>query len=743
MATLVLSAVGQVIGGPVGQVIGAIVGSVIDRAVIGGGKSRREGPRLADLAVQTASFGEPLPLVYGKSRIAGNIIWSSGLIERSSTSTSGSRKTGRTTTTNYSYFASFAVTLTGRAILRVERIWADGKLIRGSATDALSVGGQVRIYTGDEAQKADALLEAALGVNYAPNNRGVACAVFEELPLTEFANRVPNLTFEVVADEATECTQAKVTADLVRRAGVRDVAVAGLPTLCDAVVLADANGVRSTLEAMSALMPARAVATQSGLQFSPFEPLTPRVLQFTEWGASKENSAERQIPSRQRTAAHELPSEVEVRHIDSTRDYQAGVQRARRPKGGGKRQIDLPIVMDGSRAKRLAETMLARVWRERDRLLVRVPLARLDVQAGDVVELEGEDTIWRVTEKVMEEGGFTLSLIPLRLADLQSQAVADGGIQIGQVIAPHGPTVAHVMDLPPIEPSVPTTGRVLIAAAGASAGWRQASVWASPDSGVNYAQVAAVSLPTVMGSAVTALAAGSTSVWDLRNIVEIDLLSGSFELLSRTSAEVLAGANLACLGNELIQFTTVEPLSATRVRLRGLLRGRRGSEAFAGLHQVGERFVLLDPLPVDRDFPSLGLLGQTLLYKAPSPQQSLGDVAAQSLLYEARALRPLSPVHLSAVAGSGGDTVCAWVRRSRAGFDWIDGVDAPLAEDAETYQVAILVNNVVVRETTVSAASYTYPVAHRTADAVSGPLTFCVRQMSAQVGAGAASYLPL
>ena len=55
MATLVFSALGTLVGGPLGGAIGALVGHQIDGAIIGRGM--REGPRLKELPVTTASYG--------------------------------------------------------------------------------------------------------------------------------------------------------------------------------------------------------------------------------------------------------------------------------------------------------------------------------------------------------------------------------------------------------------------------------------------------------------------------------------------------------------------------------------------------------------------------------------------------------------------------------------------------------------------------------------------------------------
>lgn len=51
MATLLLTVVGQAIGGPIIGAVGSIIGQTIDRAIFK--PKGREGPRLTDLTVQT------------------------------------------------------------------------------------------------------------------------------------------------------------------------------------------------------------------------------------------------------------------------------------------------------------------------------------------------------------------------------------------------------------------------------------------------------------------------------------------------------------------------------------------------------------------------------------------------------------------------------------------------------------------------------------------------------------------
>src|SRR6476661_11047093 len=98
MAALVLSVAGGAAGGAVfgpagavaGRLVGAIGGNLIDRALFGGGERNVEGPRLADLDVMASTEGAPIPRVYGRARLSGQVIWATPLEEVVSTNTTSS-----------------------------------------------------------------------------------------------------------------------------------------------------------------------------------------------------------------------------------------------------------------------------------------------------------------------------------------------------------------------------------------------------------------------------------------------------------------------------------------------------------------------------------------------------------------------------------------------------------------------------------------------------------------------------
>ncbi|HEX3484095.1 MAG TPA: glycoside hydrolase TIM-barrel-like domain-containing protein, partial [Micropepsaceae bacterium] len=205
MATLVLEAAGQIIGtaigGPIGGTIGAALGTIggaaIDNALFASNnRNTRESPRLADTAIQASSEGAAIPVVYGRVRVAGEIIWATRFKETAVTtsqSAGGGKGGGGTTvvSTNYLYSISFAVGLAEGVVHGLGRVWADGKLFDLSTA-------VTRFHSGTEDQSADPLIETIEGSGNTPAYRGLCYVVFENLALAAFGNRIPQLQFELI-----------------------------------------------------------------------------------------------------------------------------------------------------------------------------------------------------------------------------------------------------------------------------------------------------------------------------------------------------------------------------------------------------------------------------------------------------------------------------------------------------------------------------------------------------------------
>ena len=114
MATLLLSAAGSFVGGAVGgplgatigRAVGAIAGSVVDQAIIGALTPARrvQGPRLISVDITSSTEGAAITRRFGRSRLAGQMIWATRFKEVISKDTSGGGKglSGpKVTTTSY------------------------------------------------------------------------------------------------------------------------------------------------------------------------------------------------------------------------------------------------------------------------------------------------------------------------------------------------------------------------------------------------------------------------------------------------------------------------------------------------------------------------------------------------------------------------------------------------------------------------------------------------------------------
>lgn len=223
-----------------------------------------------------------------------------------------------------------------------------------------------------------------------------------------------------------------------------------------------------------------------------------------------------------------------------------------------------------------------------------------------------------------------------------------------------------------------------VAACG-DAGWRRAALSLSIDGGASWQAIGDTAMPATMGVADDALAPGDAALFDRVHSVTVTLAHEAMALTGATEAALLGAANLAMLGDELIQFGQAQQIGARQWRLGTLLRGRRGTEAAMAGHVAGERFVLIEAAALRRvELPATPPLPVLLSARGVGDADAVTAAATAT----ARALRPPSPVRLSARA-EGGGVRFAWVRRSRIGWSWIDGADAPLGEERELYRVTV------------------------------------------------------
>lgn len=148
-----------------------------------------EGLRLESFHLQTSRDGAAIPRVFGRVRLAGQVIWASQVREQVNDESVGGKGGGPTQRT-YSYSISFAVGLCEGEILGVDRVWANGAILQRA-------GLTVRVHTGSDTQGPDPVI-AATEPGTVPAFRGTAYIVFEDFPLDDYGARLPIINAEIV-----------------------------------------------------------------------------------------------------------------------------------------------------------------------------------------------------------------------------------------------------------------------------------------------------------------------------------------------------------------------------------------------------------------------------------------------------------------------------------------------------------------------------------------------------------------
>jgi hypothetical protein len=156
-----------------------------------------------------------------------------------------------------------------------------------------------------------------------------------------------------------------------------------------------------------------------------------------------------------------------------------------------------------------------------------------------------------------------------------------------------------------------------------------------------------------------------------------------------------------------------------------LLASAPGGEWAMESHMIGDAFALIEP----EVLRTVALPSWAAGASINASLRNVSGTASNSspIVLSGESVRPLSPVALDARIDSTGALMLAWTRRTRKGFAWIDGVDAPLGESFEQYRVKFTGPSGSI-EVITSAPTAQIP-ASQMASVGSGQVTIEVRQI--------------
>ncbi len=392
----------------------------------------------------------------------------------------------------------------------------------------------------------------------------------------------------------------------------------------------------------------------------------------------------------------------------------------------------------------MAERWLAELWVGRDKANFSLAPSQIALEPGDVITLPSDpDSLYRLeAAEIVGELAVEVSRIDPAVF---GPAPAPASVASSRPAAPPpAPVVPEFLDLLLI--SGDEVAHQPLVAAFASDWPGQVAVYSSATN-EGFTLTTVLSRSAIFGVLTEDLSPGRASLWS-RGHASLRLSGGSLQ--SRDPLAVLNGANTVALKRpdrewEIVQFQSALLQPNGDYRLERLLRGQCGTDGLAPLEiPAGARVVVLDG--ASRQIP-LALSARDLERRyrigPASVEYSDSSYVSETRAFQGVGLRPYAPAHLSVSANTAGDLRATWVRCARIGGDSWQGIDPPLSEAFERYQVQILQNGVPLRATTVDETEFNYAAAEQIADGVTAPFILAVRQISAEFGPGHASEITI
>lgn len=228
-----------------------------------------------------------------------------------------------------------------------------------------------------------------------------------------------------------------------------------------------------------------------------------------------------------------------------------------------------------------------------------------------------------------------------------------------------GPTLIQPLDIHILRDADDSVGlSYYVAVSGVLEAWQGALVELSLDGGENYTDSSSTRISAVMGELITALDDHPQAFVDEVHSVTVRIDTPLAELAETDLVGMLNGANLAIIGDELIQFANADEVVPGTWQLSLLLRGRKGSTTAS--HPAGTRFVLLAVDTVHLIPASLSDIGRTLTFRATSFGNAVEDGTVVSMVYTGRSQIEREPAYVAA-RREGADVIVTWQGVGRLG----------------------------------------------------------------------------
>ncbi|MEL7097955.1 MAG: glycoside hydrolase/phage tail family protein [Pseudomonadota bacterium] len=533
-------------------------------------------------------------------------------------------------------------------------------------------------------------------------------------------------------------TLANVVSEICERADLTAYNTQGLYGYVRGFAISDVADARSALQPLMLRYAFDAIERNGELVFRMRDGVTDSAVDRTRVARTDDlDGALEQV----RDADVELAGRVRLGFVEADANFETATEEAILADDAthAVSATELALSLTRAEARQITERWLAEARIAREGVRLALPPSRLDLGAGDVVQLPGDDGEGPARFRIdrVEQGPFQVIDAVRIEPETYVPSEIDADLATVREFVPPVPVQPLFLDLPlltgdeaPHAPHLAVTGQP----------WPGSVAVYSAAQDDGYALNSIIAARSTVGLTQSALAAAPAGIWDRGASLEVKLVAGTLSSIERTA--LLNGGNLAAIGDgssgnwELFQFQDAELIGENTYLLSNRLRGQLGTDALMpDAWPVGSWFVLLDGVPGQIALPaSLRRVAQN--YRIGPAQRAFDDPSYTRIVaaFDGNGLRPYAPAHLRRVV-SGGDHAFAWTRRTRIDGDPWESADVPLGEDVEAYRVQVLDGGTVLREAQVTTPEWTYSAAMQAADGVPD-YRLEVAQISSRYGPG-------
>lgn len=694
--------------------------------------------RILSLQVQQSSQGLTLPVIYGRTRVAGNLIWYGDFvtIENKTTTQQGGKGGGGVKQVDiaYTYEAAVMLALCEGEIQGVGRIWRDKEKFDSLAQLRLT------LMRGGDEQPLWTHLAQAKHQNQALNYSGTAYLCSPNYELTKSA-QIYQHNFEVIgklgySGNIPDANPREIIRDLLtnQRYGC------GFPVdsigdtdrysnYCRAVGIflspayTEQGEAQRNISELLEQTNSAAVFSQGRLKIVPYGDGNysgngavyvadnKAIYDLTDDDFIV-SGAEDPVNVERKTNADAF-NQIQVEYLDRDNDYNVAIAEVKdqanieqyglRPKDA----VKMHGICDGKVAQKVAQQLLQRALYVRNEYEFKLGWKYCLLEPMDIVTLTDaglglDKTPVRITEiEEDEEGVLSVKAedYPLGVHTVSEYPTqpslgysADYNVSPGNA---HAPVIFEApLQLTGGEP------QIWMATAGGDM-WGGAEVWVSTD-GDSYTRVGAVNHKARFGSLTAALPNGA--VFDRTNTLSVEISAG--QMTGGTEQDSRDLLTLCYVDGEFLAYANAELKGVGRYTLGNLTRGAYGSTINA--HAAGSQFARIDEALFKYAVPR-NWIGRTVWVKLVSYNvfsggiQDLAEVPAYSYTIKGAPLGQIQNLRLTSSWAYGKEAVIAW--------DKLDGAD--------TYDVEIYAGNSQRRLRAVDGIvdnSYTYTQADMRAD---------------------------